>query len=104
MMAGVALSISVQVPIDDSACLRELGEQLDQPAEVTDLHPFDGEVMSEAVFVVTAVGIPLIKAWLNTQVAKRQRFRVVHDGTEYEGYTREEVEQLVQALRADADG
>lgn len=98
----MALSISVQVPIDDSASLRELGQQLDQSVDVADLHPFDGETVSEAVFVVTAVGIPLIKAWLNAQVAMRKRFRVVHDGTEYEGYTPEEVEQLVRVLRADA--
>jgi hypothetical protein len=102
MIRRVAISISVQVPMGDGVSLRELGRELDQPVEVAELHPFDGETMSEAVFAVTAVGVPVIKAWLSAQVAKRQRFRVVHDGTEYEGYTPDEVEQLVRVLRADA--
>jgi hypothetical protein len=105
-LATVAVNISVQVPPEDRSALDDLLARLglSADAEITEVHPFDGETVVQSVVALTAVGTPALRAWLRARVDERKAFRVVYDGVEYTGYTSEEVEALVTALSADADG
>lgn len=95
--------LSVQVPLDEAASLRELLRHLDVHADTSQLHPFDGETVIQSVVALTGASIPVLRLWLRARVAERKTFRVVYDGTEYVGYTVDEVERLVEALKADVD-
>jgi outer membrane biogenesis lipoprotein LolB len=102
--APMALDLSVQVPVDEAASLHELLQRLAVDADTAQLHPFDGEAVVQSVIALTGASIPVLRLWLRARVAERKSYRVVYDGTEYVGYTADEVERLVEALKADTDG
>jgi hypothetical protein len=102
-MSFMSLSLSVQVPVDEAASLRELLRNLTVDADTVQLHPFDGETVVQSIIALTGASIPVLRLWLRARVAERKTFRVVYDGTEYAGYTADEVERLVEVLKSDAE-
>jgi shikimate kinase len=96
-------TMSLQVPVDEVESLEELLRTLQAPSETSRLHPFDGETVVQAVVTLSGAAIPILRIWLRARVEARKSYRLVYDGTEYEGYDVKEIERLVQVLKADVD-
>jgi hypothetical protein len=97
----MALTVSVQVPTGDSESLTELLRTLGVQADIIQLHPFDGETAVQSVIALTSATIPALRIWLRARVDQRKTYRIVYDGTEYTGYTVDEVERLMKTLKAE---
>lgn len=91
--------VLVRIPVADAEDLKTLSQRAGDDEEVEVIHPFDGATMAQLLLSVSPAIIPFFQAWLTSRVEARKEFRVVYDGNEITGYTAEEVERIVNALK-----
>ena len=92
--------IAVKAPLEASSDLRELIRDLgDVNAVPSESRALDGETLLTAIVSIGASTLPLLEAWLAGRTQRRQGATVQVQGMTFQGYTADEVVEIIQILK-----
>ena len=98
-------TVIIQVPSNNREDLLILAGQLEvETADVLESHAFDGATMLTLLVSVSASTAAVLRTWLMTRAAARKSTKVTIDGKHFEGYTKDEVLAIMEAVRHSDDG
>jgi len=100
------LVAAVEVPLDEERELVTLSDQLDVSELPVRSRALDGDTVARLVVAVTALSLPVLRAWLVARAEHRKSTIVSWGGRRFVGYSAKEVAELADVLsRAlDRDG
>jgi hypothetical protein len=91
-------AIVLEVPrTEDEEALADLARDLVDTTLVTSRR-FDGIEVLQALFMVSASSLPILKTWLTSRAEARKATSVAIDGLKLNGYTTREVKQIIEIL------
>lgn len=96
-------AVTVGVPVADADDLSDVTPVFADPPVALEAHPFDGAVFAQVAGVVTSAGVPVLLAWIKARTEKRKHMSISAYGVEATGYTVEELQPVLEMLKADSD-
>lgn len=98
------IELILELPTHDSteADFPEASE-LTRSGSVGRVSGLDGQQLLQLGVIVSASSVQLLHTWLLTRAERLKGTRVVWEGREFNGYTPEEIELIVQLLKRELD-
>jgi hypothetical protein len=92
------MHVILQVPSADAVALNKLAADMASDASTSTVQPFDGEILTQIVVLLTPIAVPILIAWIKSRATSRKSYQVVIDGVQLTGYTPAEVSRIIDRL------
>lgn len=98
-------TVVIQVPATDRKDLNKLITQLaHEPGDVLESRAFDGATVLTLLVSVSAGTAAVLRTWLMARATTRKSTKATIDGKHFEGYTKDEVLAIMEAIKRSDHG
>jgi hypothetical protein len=93
-------TVIIQVPAADRADLDALASRLEaKPGDLLESQAFDGATMLTLLVSVSAGTAAVLRTWLLARASARKSTKATIDGKHFEGYSKNEVLAIMEAVK-----